>query len=99
VYGGEAVVREVDDVEVAEAVERRSVQLDDLRVDDADGLELAQPELTEGVRPQLYVPGILDLQVGDTRAEVLVVQQFAAPEGDLQGSLLPFTSARLLTLV
>ena len=75
---GQSVVGEVDDEELVEAVESGAVELDDLGVDDADRFELAQTEFAEGVWSQTNVTGVLDLQVGDARAEALVVEEFAA---------------------
>lgn len=82
---GQAVVREIDDEELAKPVEGRAVELDDLGVDDADGLELAEAELAKGVRTETDVAGALDLQVGDARAEALVVEELAAPVGGNYG--------------
>lgn len=75
---GESVTGQIDDEQLLEAIEGGAIELDDLGVDDADRLELTKAEFAQSVWSQPDVPGVLDLQMGDARAEALVVQQFAA---------------------
>ena len=74
-------MREVNDEEVAQLVERGAVELNDFGVDNADGLELTQAESAQRVGSETHVFRILDLQVDDAGAEALVLLQLSAPAG------------------
>lgn len=64
--------------QVRDAIEGRAIQLDYMRVDDGDGLQLLKATSPQGVRSQLYLAGVLDTQMSDTWPERLFIHQFGA---------------------